>query len=211
VSSVAIIDATHTMTERSQIQPISEGDSPYVKSKRASYYEGMHRACRGDNIAFLFPGAIYGPSPNMDRALVATSFNGAMLKGVRGELAEYAAFPFNWVFVDDVALIALAAIDEESVGERYIAAGRSEDEMPLALFCNKAANMVRSPHRVVNRPLAAVAASLGYMAATAARVYATPYIDAHVTRERLGISVTTLEDGLHVTLEWLRTAGRLQD
>ena len=116
VSSVAIFDASVTVTERSQILPISAGDSPYTRSKRASYYEAMHRACRGQNLAFLVPAAIYGPSPNADRALAPTSFNGAMLKGIRGELAEFAAFPMNWVFVEDVARIALAAIDEDGVG-----------------------------------------------------------------------------------------------
>jgi dihydroflavonol-4-reductase len=209
VSSVAIFDASATITERSQILPISAGDSPYTCSKRASYYEAMHRACRGQNLAFLVPASIYGPSPNTDRALAPTSFNGAMLKGIRGELAEFAAFPMNWVFVEDAARVALAALDEDRVGVCYLAAGRCEDERPLALLCNAAAEMVGSRNRVANKPLADISSELGPMAAMAARTYASPFVDSRETQRRCRVVPTTLSEGLGRTLEWLRQQGRL--
>lgn len=203
VNTIAIMDSRATVTEHSAIVPISSRDSPYTRSKRASYYEGMHRASRGQNLSFLIPAAVYGPSPNVDRAVVATSFNGAIVKAIQGEFDEYAAFPMSWVYVEDAAKIALAALHDDLIGACYLAAGRIEDERPLALFCNAAAEIAGSNRRVRNVPLAELERGIGPMAILAARTYATPFTDGTATRQRLGVQPTPLTIGLERTVAWL--------
>jgi nucleoside-diphosphate-sugar epimerase len=210
VSSFVSFDSSKTITEISPVLPISGGGSIYTQSKRASFCDAMHRACLGFNVGFLIPGCIYGPSPNVGRALAETSFTRAMLRGIRGELTEYANFPLNWVYVLDVARIALGAIDDDEVGGRYLGVGRSEDEGSMAVFCNVAAEIAGSPHRVAEKSLADASSGLGAMAATAARSYATPIVDGKSTRENLGIPATSCHDGATATIDWLKKIGRLQ-
>ena len=204
VNTISIMDPRVTVTEHSAIVPISSRDSPYTRSKRASYYDGMHRASRGQNMAFLIPAAIYGPSPNVDRAVAATSFNAAIVNAIKGDFEEYAAFPMSWVYVEDAAKIALAALDDDLIGASYLAAGRSEDEMPLALFCNAAAEIAGIERRVRNVALSELAGGIGPMAVLAGRTYATPFVDASGTRERFGIQATPLTTGVERTIAWLK-------
>jgi dihydroflavonol-4-reductase len=209
VSSIAILDPRVSVTEHSAIVPITNLDSPYTRSKRSSYYDGMHRASRGQNLAFLVPAAIYGPSPNVDRAVAATSFNDAIVKALDGVLTEFAAFPMSWVYAEDAARVALGALDDELVGACYLAAGRSEDEMSLALFCNAAAEIAGSERRVRDVALSELAGGIGPMAALAARTYATPFIDARETQDRLGVRPTPLTTGLERTIAWMKEQGKI--
>jgi nucleoside-diphosphate-sugar epimerase len=209
VSTLSILDPRVTVTEYSAIVPISENDSPYTRSKRASYYDGMHRASLGQNVAFLMPAAIYGPSPNVDRAVADTSFNAVIVRTLKGELEEYAAFPMNWVYAEDAAKIALGAVDDDLIGGCYLAGGRVEDERPLALFCNAAAEIAGSERRVRNVPLSELKGAIGPMAILAARTYANPFFDGSGSRERLGVAATPLTTGLEKTVAWLKEHGKI--
>jgi nucleoside-diphosphate-sugar epimerase len=209
VSTISIFDPRVTVTEHSAIIPISDGDSPYTRSKRASYYDGMHRASLGQNVAFMMPAAIYGPSPNVDRAVADTSFNAAIPRALKGELEEYAAFPMNWVYAQDAAEVALGAVDDTLIGACYLGGGLVEDEQPMALFCNAAAEIAGSDRRVRNVPLSELKAGIGPMAALASRTYATPFFDGSGTRTRLGLTATPLSVGLERTVAWLKEHGKI--
>lgn len=209
VSTISIFDPSETVTERSPIIPITDMDSPYTRSKRASYYDGMHRASMGGNLAFMMPAAIYGPSVNVDRALADTSFNTTIIRTLKGELEEYAAFPMNWVYAEDAAQVALGALADDLVGACYLGGGAVEDEQPLASFCNMAAEIAGSERRVRNVPLAELKGQIGPMAALAARTYATPFFDGSATRARLGLKATPLALGLEKTIAWLQRHDRI--
>jgi len=61
--SAVLFDTSQTVTEHSAVVPAGPADSPYVRTKRAAYFEGMARVSRGAEIAFVVPAGIYGPSP----------------------------------------------------------------------------------------------------------------------------------------------------
>jgi nucleoside-diphosphate-sugar epimerase len=90
----------------------------------------------GTEIAFVVPAGIYGPSLFVDRALVPTIFTGTLMKAATGELTRYLPMPISWVLAQDVADIALGALDRGRSGARYLAMGRAEDARSIPAFCN---------------------------------------------------------------------------
>jgi len=204
VSTLALADSSFTMTETSPLFGIDGFTSPYQKAKAAAYYEAMGRAALGANLAFVFPGALYGPSPFVSRAVHPTLFTGALLKALRGELTRYASFPLTWPWIEDAALITLRAIDDEGVGLRHLAAGRSEDAMSLAQFCNLACEFAGVPHRVADLGVEALGDELGVMRRFAERKVASPMVDASATNRRLGITLTPVATGVERTVAWMR-------
>ena len=119
--SAVVNDRRVTATETSPITPPETSNSPYVRTKLAAYYEGMARAARGVDVNFVVPGGIYGPTPVVERALVPTIFTGTLLMAARGELRRYLPMPIPWVLAEDVAEIALRALDRGRSGHRYLA------------------------------------------------------------------------------------------
>jgi hypothetical protein len=97
--SAVVLDASATRTEESRIATIEPGDSPYLAAKRAMYYEGMARACRGRGINFVVPGGIYGPSPYVEPAVVPTIFTGTLreLAVKPTSLADGLAATLHWL------------------------------------------------------------------------------------------------------------------
>src|SRR5262249_3686752 len=132
LSTISIFEWGETLTERSQVIPVSTGASPYTTAKRAAFYRGMLAASLGQDVLFVVPGGVYGPAPIGERALVPTSFSGSILSALRGELTKYLKMRFLWVFSEDVAKIALLALDRGVLGERYLAVGRPDEVMSLA-------------------------------------------------------------------------------
>ena len=134
--SAVVGDRRVTATERSPIAAISPANSPYLRTKLAAYYEGMARAARGVDVNFVVPGGVYGPTPMVERALVPTIFTGTLLMAARGELRRYLPMPIPWVLAEDVADIALLALERGRPARRYLAMGRPEDTCSLPQFCN---------------------------------------------------------------------------
>jgi dihydroflavonol-4-reductase len=204
LDTLAILDWTYTITEHSPIASISAEDSPYVAAKRASYFEGMHRAALGQDIVFVTPAGIYGPGPFVERALHPTSFTGTLAMALTGSLAQYVRFPLLWSYVDDVVAVCLAALERGRRGTRYLACGRVEDACSLAALCNQAAQIAGVAHRVLDVSPDTGAVNLGTMAKLAQRKYADPMLDSRVTAAELGVHPRTLDDGLRSTVAWLR-------
>jgi len=205
IDSNSIWDTAATLTERSPLIPVTELDSPYVAAKRAAYAGALHRAMRGQDIVFVTPGAIYGPGVFADRALDPTCFTRTALRGIRGELDTYLAFPMMWTYVADLAEIVLRALDHGQVGQRYLALGRLEDVSSLAGYCNQAAELAGSSHRVRDvGPTDPDAPAIGTMRQFAERPYATPLFDDTRTVSALGYGSTPRAEALAVTVAWLR-------
>ncbi|HSS12215.1 MAG TPA: NAD-dependent epimerase/dehydratase family protein [Acidimicrobiales bacterium] len=202
-----------TISERSPVAPIHPGDSAYLRTKRAAYYEGMARAARGSEISFVVPGGIYGPSPFIERALVPTIFTGTLLMAATGQLKRYLPMPISWVLAEDVADISLRALDQGRTGANYLAMGRPEDAQSLPAFCNLFLGMGAFPHRVAefdpSGPDAVEDPEFGSMVRLLQAEYPEPAHDCSRTTRELGKSPTALSDGLRLTLDWLRRHGKL--
>jgi dihydroflavonol-4-reductase len=209
LDSLAILDWTQTITERSPIAPISNDDSPYVSAKRAAYYEGMRRASLGQDIIFVTPAGIFGPGPFPERALHPTSFTGTLAMALNGSLTQYLRFPLLWSYVDDVVAVCLAALERGRRGARYLACGRAESACSLATLCNRAAEIAGVAHRVLDVGLDTGAVNVGTMAKLAQRKYADPMLDSRVTAAELGVNPRTLDEGLRTTVAWLRQNGKI--
>lgn len=209
IGTLAITDMAYTITERSPMIPVSQKGSGYTRAKLASFYAGMHRACRGEDIVFVLPGAMYGPSPFVDRALEPTLFTGSMYLALTGKLEKYVSFPLTWPYVEDVARVVLAALDKGERGQRYLGGGRPEDKYSLAQFCNMACEQAGVAHRVQDLQLADMADEIGSMREMAAMKFADPPIDPSHTTRALGVELTPLETGVAKTLDWLRANGRI--
>jgi dihydroflavonol-4-reductase len=210
IDTHSIVDPAFTHTERSPIILIEEINSQYVRAKRAAYYGAMHRASQGQDICFVTPAAIYGPGVFVQRALDPTSFTSVLLRGVRGEIREYVKFPMFWSYVVDLAEICLRALERGEVGRRYLSMGAEADVSSLGAFCNQAAEIAGSPHRVREiDPHAKDAPDIGTMRQFAMRTFAVPYIDCSTTTAALGYSPTPRDKAIRATIEWLRRVGEL--
>jgi nucleoside-diphosphate-sugar epimerase len=201
------------ITERTPVSRPRDGEMAYAATKRAAFLEGMRRAEAGAPVTAVFPGAIYGPSPVAARAVAPTSFNAAIVKAVRGELPRYPPVKLGWVLGEDVAAVALAALERGRAGERFLALGRQGDAMTIPDLLTRACRTAGVPHEVAATGSADEDPSLmeefGAMARTAGTRWPEPLFDATATHERLGDRPTGLDAGLPRTLDWLRSVGAL--
>jgi nucleoside-diphosphate-sugar epimerase len=168
----------------------------------------MRRASLGQDVRIVVPSGVYGGAPVVGRALVPTSYTGSLLMGLRGELDEYVATRHMWVHVEDVAQVALLALERGHIGERYLALGRAEDAMSLAALCNRTNEIAGVAHRVRDVTTAEVS-EYGSIAWMATRPTAEPILDCTRTTETLGWAPTPLDEGLRATVDWLRACGRI--
>ncbi|MGE0387393.1 MAG: NAD-dependent epimerase/dehydratase family protein [Gammaproteobacteria bacterium] len=213
LSTPVVFSADETLTEDSRVQPIGPQHSPYTRAKIAAFYETMARAARGQDALTVIPGAIYGPAPLVDRALVPTSFNAPLLLAARGEIKRYLGSQTSWGLATDVARISLAALDKGEIGQRYLALGRPEDVDTFPGIWNRFCAMAGSPHRVEafnpSAPGAADDKEFGTMLKYLRTSYPIPLLDCSRTTTALGVAPTPLEDGLRETLAWMRAHGKI--
>jgi dihydroflavonol-4-reductase len=188
---------------------------PYTVTKLSAFQLATARVAAGQDVVTCHPGAIYGPSPVVSRALARTSFNRVLLAALRGRLDRYLRFPVSWVFAEDVARGSIAALDHGVAGERYMLDGRPEDASSIAGACNRACELAGVTHRVVDVEPSAdpeLAETFGptLMAiATDARADPRDRPTRSKTADRLGYVATSLDDGLLDLISWLKEIGRL--
>jgi dihydroflavonol-4-reductase len=204
--STVVLDSDFTLTEISPMRRISPENSPYTRTKLAAYYEGMARAARGLSVSFVVPGAIYGPTPLIDRALVPTIFTHTLLSAARGQLSTYLPSTMSWVLAAEVAEVSLAAAEKGRSGARYLGLGRNDDLASLPAACNRFSELVGSEHRVVETDISdpAVLEKYGSMVKYLRTTYPEPHHDQSATCAELGVFPGSLDDGLRATVEWLR-------
>jgi nucleoside-diphosphate-sugar epimerase len=185
---------------------------PYTVTKLAAFQEATARAAAGQDVVTCHPGAIYGPSPVVSRALARTSFNRVLLAALRGRLKR---FPVSWVFAEDVARGSIAALDRGIAGERYMLDGRPEDAMSIAAACNRACELAGVTHRVddvdpsADPELAEIFGPTLMAIAKEARADPSERPAISKTADRLGYVATPLDDGLLELISWLKEVGRL--
>ena len=192
-------------------------DDPYTVTKLAAFREAHERAAAGDDVLTCHPGAIYGPSPVIRRALHPTSFNAVLLGAIRGRIPMFLDFPVTWVAAADVAAGSIAALDRGVAGERYWLVGRPEDEVSTAAGCNRACAIAGVEHRVEDVDYrsdpegltAAFGPTLMAIAEAAANTESTARSTANLTAERLGYDPMSLDEGLELLIGWLREVGKI--
>jgi dihydroflavonol-4-reductase len=190
---------------------------PYTVTKLAAFRDAHARAEAGQDVVTCHPGAIFGSSPVPERALHRTSFNRVLLAGVRGKLSRYLSFPVIWVFAENVARGAIAALDHGVAGERYWLDGRPEDVVSTAECCNRLCAIAGVDHHVEDLDpdgdTVALEAEFGPTLLAIARdpfaVGRVPRKDVTPTSERLGYDPIALDDGLERLVRWLRDLDRI--
>ncbi len=151
--SAILFDPSQTVTEDSRVVPAGPADSPYVRTKRAAYDEGMARV----------------------------------------------SMPISWVLAEDVADIALRALDRGRSGARYLAMGRAEDARSIPAFCNTFLELAGIHRRVAEVHPGGAAGDdpeFGPMTRMIRENYPTPPHDCARTTAELGRPPTPLTEGL---------------
>jgi dihydroflavonol-4-reductase len=191
---------------------------PYTVTKLAAFLDAHKRAEAGEDVLTCHPGAIFGPSLVVERALHRTSFNRVLLAGMRGRIKRYLAFPMTWVAGADVAAGSIAALDRGVAGERYLLIGRPEDTLSTAAGINRACEIAGIDHRVEDLDYRSdpetltleFGPTLMAIAEAAAKNVRAPRPDDNLTSRRLGYNPMSFDDGLRLLIPWLRKIGRLE-
>jgi dihydroflavonol-4-reductase len=196
------------ITESLAIAPPADGEMAYTATKRAAFEAAMERAAAGQPVVAVFPGGVYGPAPVVGRALAPTSFNAAIARAVTGELRRYPPVKLGWVTGADVARVALLALERGAPGERFLALGRQRDACTVPEFLSRACALAGVEHRVAATGSVeddpGLLEEFGAMARTAGTRWPEPLFDAAVTHARLNDHPVGLDEGLRVTLRWMR-------
>jgi len=204
---------TSPLTEASPLHPDPAKD-PYTQTKRAAFVEAMRRAEAGLDVCVVIPGGTFGPAPCVQRSMEAPSYNLRIVLASKGEFNEAVRFPIPWSFASDVAAAAVAALDRGVSGEKYLAFARAEDVGSMAMFVNRAMEIAGLPNRVHDITVADLDADPALrervgpsLDALARQQFPEPYFDNTHTRKQLGYEPKTLDEGLAITVEWLREQG----
>lgn len=198
------------LTESSPIDLMFRNTDPYSVTKRLAFAEGMARVAVGQDIRFMLPGGGYGPTACLENGMFHPSFNSRIAGAIRGGMDPQMPLPVPFVLADDCAWVCIAALEKGARGERYMAMGRQQDIDTIANICSRACEMAGVTHRVEEVPKSrldepAILAKYGpTMTSLGKRDYPKPFFDSSFTEKRLGYKPTPLDEGLAVTIEWMR-------
>jgi len=199
-----------TLTEFSPLDLLVRNTDPYTITKRLAYVEGVARVADGQDVRFMMPGAVFGPSVCIEKAMIRPSFNDRIASAIRGEMDMLIPLPVPYVQANECAYVCIAALEKGARGEKYIAHGRPEDVDTIARICNRACVIAGVSHRVhdvskdrLDDP--EIVAKYGItMTTLGKRSYPRPFSDSSFTQKRLGYVPAPLDDGLKLTIDWMR-------
>jgi len=115
--------ATDPLTETSPLDLLYRRNDAYSLTKRLGYVEGMARVADGQDIRFMIPGAIYGPSICLEKTAAANSWNGRLARAIKGGMDPQLPLVIPYVTAEDCAWVCIAALEKGRSGQRYIAHG----------------------------------------------------------------------------------------
>ncbi len=198
------------LSEASPLHPNPAAD-PYTQTKRGAFVEAMRRAEEGMDVSVVIPGGTFGPAPCVQRSMEAPSYNLRIQLASEGHFNEAVKFPIPWSFASDVAWVALAALDKGLRGEKYLAFANASDVASMAVFVNRAMELAGLPNRVNEITVADLDADTALrervgpsLDALARQQFPEPYFDNAHTRALLGYRPKSLDEGLQITVDWLR-------
>jgi len=212
VSSILAVNASTTPCEfdESSEWTISDHGLSYSRCKRKA--EAMCRAAvtAGVPVVIVNPGEVYGPN---DTALI-TACN--LIDFAKSKPVLVCNGGTSIVYVDDVALAIVRALERGRSGERYILGGDNLSVLQLAGLClellGQRKRIVRVPNSVI-KVLTAVATRLHIPLPYNPHVipYATKFwfVSSQKAQRELGVSFRSARETLQPTLVWLKQTGRI--
>ena len=189
---------------------LDERDLIYSRSKRQAEALCQDAVKAGVDVVTVNPGEVYGPH---DTALI-TACN--LIDFAKSSPVLVCDGGTSVVYVDDVAVAIVAAMERGRRGERYILGGENLTIKQLAEQClsllGQKKTIVKIPNAVI-RAVAAVGKKLRLPLPFNPHVipYATRYwfMDSGKAQRELGVSFRSARDTLAPTLAWLKESGRI--
>jgi dihydroflavonol-4-reductase len=214
VSSILAVNgsaAPQTFDERAA-WTLPDGDLKYSQCKRRA--EAMCiEAFQKDNVPVVIvnPAEVYGPH---DTSLITAS---NLIDFAKSKPVLVCNGGTSVVFVDDVALAIVRALEKGKPGERYILGGENLTVRQLAELCLELLGQKTSVVNVPNAVIKGVTAVAGVFHIPLPYnkhviPYATKYwfMDSSKAQRELGVSFRSARDTLVPTLTWLKESGRIQ-
>lgn len=186
----------------------------YSRSKRAA-----EKMCvdawekDGVPVVIVNPGEVYGPN---DTALI-TACN--LIDFAKSKPVLVCSGGTSVVYVDDVALAVVRAMERGKPGERYILGGDNLSVKELATLCLELLGQKKKIRLVPNgllKGLTAVARTLRVAKLLPFNPHVIPYatkfwfMDNSKAKRELGIEFRSARETLAPTLAWLKESGRIQ-
>lgn len=213
LSTIGILPFDKTIDEAIEPTAPFDGEIPYMTTKRRAFHEAMSRGQDGQDVVVVFPGGVYGPSPCVHRSLASSSFNAEIRSAVLGGIERFPALELPWVLARDVAALVLSAFERGTSMARYMATGRPEDVTTVPEFLSLACVTAGVEHRVATARAddAGAVEEFGMMveAAEAGGRKGPAFFDSTQTQRALGGEYVALDDGLQLTIDWMRGGGVL--
>jgi dihydroflavonol-4-reductase len=212
VSSILAINGSarpHPFDESAEWS-LSDRRLSYSRCKRQA--EAMCRRAVADGVPVVIvnPGEVYGPN---DTALITACNLIDFAKSMPVLVCDGGT---SVVYVDDVALAIVRALERGRSGERYILGGENLTVKQLASLClellGQKKPIVRVPNSVI-KAITAVATRLRIPLPFNAHAipYATKYwfMTSQKAQRELGVSFRSARETLGPTLAWLKQTGRI--
>jgi dihydroflavonol-4-reductase len=215
VLTTTFFDSSTTHNEDSALDLSCAFMDVYTVTKRLAYLEGMGRVREGQDIRFMVPGAIYGPSICVEKANWANTFNDRFIKAITGEMPTQLPLPMPWSTADDCAWVCVAALEKGEAGKRYVAHGSPDSTGTVATVMNRACEIAGVAHRIgeyskqeLDSPelLEIFGPTIPLLAK---RTYPEPFSSSAKTQAALGYVPTELGDGINTMITWLREVGAI--
>jgi dihydroflavonol-4-reductase len=182
----------------------------YSRCKRQAEAMCRGAVAEGVPVVIVNPGEVYGPN---DTALI-TACN--LIDFAKSKPVLVCNGGTSIVYVDDVALAIVRALERGRSGERYILGGDNLTVKELASLClqllGQRKRIVRVPNSVI-KALTAVATRLRIPLPYNPHVipYATKFwfVSSQKAQRELGVSFRSARETLQPTLDWLKQTGRI--
>ena len=210
ILAVAGSDHPETFDESSPFE-LDDRKLVYSRSKRAAEalcLEAFHED--GVPTIIVNPGEVYGPN---DTALI-TACN--LIDFAKSKPVLVCNGGTSVVYVDDVALACVRAMEKGRPGERYILGGDNVSIRELATLCLELLGQKKSVVQVPNallKGITKVATTLHVPLPFNPHVipYATKFwfMSSDKAQRELGVSFRSARDTLAPTLAWLKESGRI--
>lgn len=207
--------ATDPLTETSPLDLLYRRNDPYSLTKRLGYVEGLARVADGQDIRFMLPGAIYGPSICLEKTGAPNTWNGRLARAIKGEMDAQLPLVIPYVTAADCAFVCIAALERGKAGQRYIAHGVQRETSTMAGYANRACEIAGVAHRVeeiakdrMDDPdiIRKFGPTMPIMVKSGSP---DPLFDSSRTEHALGYVPTSIEQGFPVTIDWLKQNGFL--
>jgi dihydroflavonol-4-reductase len=189
---------------------LPEGQLSYSRCKLAA--EALCHEAHEDGVPVVIvnPGEVYGPH---DTELITA---GNLIDFAKSKPVLVCDGGTSVVYVEDVALAIVRALEKGRSGERYILGGDNLTVRQLAALClellGQKKSIVRIPN-VILRGLTRVATALRVPLPYNPHVvpYATKFwfMDSSKARRELGVEFRSARETLAPTLAWLKESGRI--